>query len=84
MTTTMSSREFNQNVSLAKRVSSRGPVLITDRGVPSHVLLSIKDYRRLTTGGSKTLVEALSLPGLSEIDFDVEPTHDLPRAAELN
>lgn len=83
MTTTMSSREFNQNVSLAKRASSRGPVLITDRGVPSHVLLSIKDYRRLTTG-SKTLVEALSLPGLSEIDFDVEPAHDLPRAAELN
>ena len=83
MTTTMSSREFNQNVSLAKRASSRGPVLITDRGVPSHVLLSIKDYRRLTTG-SKTLVEALSLPGLSEIDFDVEPTRDLPRAAELN
>ena len=82
MTTTMSSREFNQNVSLAKRVSSRGPVLITDRGVPSHVLLSIN--RRLTTGGSKTLVEALSLPGLSEIDFDVEPTRDLPRAAELN
>ena len=82
-TITMSSREFNQNVSLAKRVSSRGPVLITDRGVPSHVLLSIKDYRRLTTG-SKTLVEALSLPGLSEIDFDVEPTRDLSRAAELN
>lgn len=48
-TITMSSREFNQNVSLAKRVSSRGPVLITDRGVPSHVLLSIKDYGRHQT-----------------------------------
>ena len=82
-TITMSSREFNQNVSLTKRISSLSPVLITDRGVPSHVLLSIKDYHRLTTG-SKTLVEALSLPGLSEIDLDVEPTRDLPRAAELN
>ena len=34
--------------------------------------------------GSPDLVEALSLPGLSEIDLDVEPARDPPRAAELD
>ena len=34
--------------------------------------------------GSPGLVEALSLPGLSEIDLDVEPARDPPRAAELD
>ncbi|SDN36459.1 prevent-host-death family protein [Actinomyces ruminicola] len=83
MATTMSSREFNQNVSSAKRASRQGPVLITDRGVPAHVLLSIEDYRRLTSA-NKGILEALSMPGLSEIELDIEPTRDLPRAAELD
>ena len=34
--------------------------------------------------GSPDLVEALSLPGLSEIDLDVELAHDPPRPAELD
>ena len=39
----MTSREFNQNTSRAKKVAKGGPVFITDRGQPSHVLLSIDD-----------------------------------------
>ena len=46
--TTFSSREFNQNTSRAKKAAVEGPVFITDRGKPAHVLLSIDDYRRLT------------------------------------
>ena len=45
---TITSRDFNQDVSAAKRSAAKGPVIITDRGRPSHVLLSIEDYRRLT------------------------------------
>lgn len=45
--TTISSREFNRDVSAAKRVATNEPVIITDRGEPSHVLLSIQEYRRL-------------------------------------
>jgi PHD/YefM family antitoxin component YafN of YafNO toxin-antitoxin module len=44
-------------------------VFITDRGKLSHVLLSAEDYQRLT-GKRRNLVEALSMPNLSEIDFE--------------
>jgi prevent-host-death family protein len=43
----VSAREFNKDVSAAKRAAAKAPVIITDRGRPSHVLLSIADYRRL-------------------------------------
>jgi prevent-host-death family protein len=42
-----SSREFNQDVSQAKRVALHEPVFVTDRGKPTHVLLSIEAYRQL-------------------------------------
>jgi hypothetical protein len=37
--TTLSSREFNQDVSRAKRAADEGPAIITDRGEPVYVLL---------------------------------------------
>ncbi len=47
MPTTLSSREFNHDTSGAKKAALSGPVFITDRGRPAHVLLSIDDYQRL-------------------------------------
>lgn len=67
--TTLSSREFNQDTSRAKRASSKGPVFITDRGKPAHVLLSIEEYQRIS-GQRRSIVEALSMPGLADIEFD--------------
>ena len=67
--TTLTSREFNQDTSGAKKAASRGPVFITDRGRPAHVLLTIEDYLRLT-GGHMSLAEALAQPGA---DFDFSP-----------
>ena len=67
--TTVTSRELNQDVGRAKEAAKSGPVFITDRGKPAHVLLSIEDYRRLA-GQGRSLVEALSMPGLADIDFD--------------
>ena len=72
---TLSSREFNQDTSRAKRAARQGPVFITDRGKPAHVLLSIEDYRRLA-GGDGTIVELLSLESAADIEFDP------PRAAD--
>ena len=46
--TTLSSREFNQGASEAKRAANIWPVFITDRGKPAHVLLSFDDYQKLT------------------------------------
>jgi len=59
--TTLSSREFNQNASAAKKAAEKGPVFITDRGRPAHVLLSIAEYEKVTHTG-KSLAEALSMP----------------------
>ncbi|MYD97476.1 MAG: type II toxin-antitoxin system Phd/YefM family antitoxin [Gammaproteobacteria bacterium] len=67
--TTVTSRELNQDVGRAKRAAKSGPVFITDRGKPAHVLLSIEEYRRLT-GTGRSLVDALSMPGLADIDFE--------------
>ena len=46
--TTLSSRELNQDVTRAKKATSKGPVIITDRGKPAHVLLRFEDYQKLT------------------------------------
>jgi len=54
-----SSREFNQDVSQAKRLAQYEPVFVTDRGKPTHVLLSIDAYRHLV-GKSDTLGELLA------------------------
>jgi prevent-host-death family protein len=45
---TMTSREASQDFSRAKREARSGPVLITERGRPSSVLLSHDEYQRLT------------------------------------
>jgi prevent-host-death family protein len=67
--TILTSRELNQDIGRAKREASQGPVFITDRGKPAHVLLSIEDYRRLT-GKRRTLGDALAMPGVADIEFD--------------
>ena len=67
--TTLSSRELNQNVSRAKKAAELGPVFITDRGKPAHVLLSIEEYQRLT-GGKGNIADALAMPGVADIDFE--------------
>lgn len=68
MNTTLSSREFNQDASGAKRAARRGPVFITDRGAPSHVLLSIEDYRKLT-GKQPNIAIQLAMPAAGAIAF---------------
>jgi prevent-host-death family protein len=67
--TTLSSREFNQDTSRAKKAAKKGPVFITDRGRPAHVLLSIEEYRKLS-GKRKNLAEALAMPDAALVDFD--------------
>ena len=59
--TTMSAREFNQDVSKAKKAANSGPVFVTDRGRPSHVLLTIDEYQRLM-GTQASIVDLLSMP----------------------
>ena len=69
MPTTMSSREFNQDTSRAKKAAADGPVFITDRGRAAHVLLSIEEYRRLS-GGDESLLAVLADPASMDIDWE--------------
>jgi prevent-host-death family protein len=80
--TTVSSREFNQHVTRAKRATEHGPVFITDRGKPAHVLLSIDEYRRLADK-RRNLVEALSMPGLADIEVEFPRSRELARPADF-
>ena len=68
--TTLSSREFNQNTSRAKRAAKKGPVFITDRGRPAHVFLTIEEYRAISGRKKTSLAEALAMPDADLVDFE--------------
>ncbi|RAX03561.1 MULTISPECIES: type II toxin-antitoxin system Phd/YefM family antitoxin [unclassified Photorhabdus] len=67
--TTLSSRELNQDVSRAKKAAKNGPVFITDRGKPAHVLLTIEEYQRITKQ-RRNIADALAMPGVEDIEFN--------------
>ena len=67
--TTISSREFNQQVAEAKRAATEGPVFITDRGRQTHVLMSYESYKRLTRQ-QRNIADALAMPSDADIEFD--------------
>jgi len=68
--TTISGRQFNQDAGSAKMAVEKGPVDITDRRRPTHVLLSFKDCQNLL-GAGPSLLEALAQK--EDGDFDFEP-----------
>jgi prevent-host-death family protein len=82
---TLTSREFNQDVSRAKKAAYAGPVFITDRGRPAHVLLNIEEYRRLT-GERTSIADALAMPENEDddIEFEVPRSRELARSADLD
>jgi prevent-host-death family protein len=81
--TTLSSREFNQDTGGAKTAARNGPVFITDRGRPSHVLLTFEDYQRLT-GGQESIIDLLGFPpGVEETELEIPRARDLARPADL-
>jgi prevent-host-death family protein len=80
--TTLSSREFNQDTSRAKKAARNGPVFINDRGRPAHVLLSIDEYRRIT-GKRQSILDLLAMPEVADIEFEPPRMGDeLVRPAE--
>lgn len=81
--TTLSSRQFNQDASKAKKAAEGGPVIITDRGRPAHVLLTFSEYKKLT-GGHTKIADLMAMPGIEDIEFDIPPLRDLAQAADLS
>ncbi|EJJ7183596.1 type II toxin-antitoxin system Phd/YefM family antitoxin [Salmonella enterica] len=83
MTTTFTSREFNHEVGKAKRAAFQGAVFITDRGKATHVLLSIDEYQQISRQNAVNIVDALSVPGLSDIEFDAPRVTVLPHDRDV-
>ncbi|EPZ16682.1 prevent-host-death protein [Thauera terpenica 58Eu] len=81
--TTLTSREFNQGASEAKRAANKGPVFITDRGRPAHVLMSFEDYQRLTKQ-RRNIADALAMPGIADIEFDPPRVTIKPRPVDFS
>lgn len=80
--TTLTSREFNQDTSRAKKAAKSGPVFITDRGRPAHVLLSIEQYQSLTAPAA-SIIDLLAMPGAEKVRFVPPRVRKLIKAAEL-
>lgn len=82
MVTKMSGREFNRNTSGAKRAAEDGPVYITDRGRPGHVLLTYDAYERLLGGDA---LHRLGEPaGVEDVELTLPPSGELARPARFD
>jgi PHD/YefM family antitoxin component YafN of YafNO toxin-antitoxin module len=79
---TISSRKFNLCVSDAKKLSQTGPLLITEDGRPSHVLLMYENYQRLSRV-KENVVELLTFPGAENIDLPIPTMKDFPVSANF-
>ncbi|MDR0625911.1 MAG: type II toxin-antitoxin system prevent-host-death family antitoxin [Bifidobacteriaceae bacterium] len=82
--TTVPSREFNRDVSAAKRAAQAGPVTITALGRRAHVLLTAADYDRLANAGG-LVGTRLRMEGADSIDLPVpkRTVQPSPRIPEL-
>lgn len=81
--TSMSSREFNRDVSAAKRAALEGPVVITDKGEPSHVLLSISAYEELRRRGGTMADRLAGPPGSEDVEIPL-PAREIEEFRDLD
>jgi hypothetical protein len=79
---TFSSRQFNQDVSRIKKAAQAGPVFITDRGQPAHVLLTFDAYRQLTKSSPK-IADLLAFPGTPWVELETPVLLDKAQPAEF-
>lgn len=78
-----SSREANQDFGQAKKAASDGPVIITDRGRPTHVLMKMDEYRRLR-GEFVSLADVLAMNGGDNIEVEFPRLGGTPREVDLS
>jgi prevent-host-death family protein len=83
--TTLSTREVNQDLGRAKRASESGPVIITERRRPAHVLLTYDEYQRLAGRYRQVnILDELGLPpGVEDIEVEFPRSREIARPADL-
>ena len=81
--TTVTSRELNQDISKVKKVCEVGPVYVTNRGEPTHVMMTFEEYQKLV-GKDENIVELLAMDD-DNIEFKaLKLERDLFKAADLS
>ena len=66
-----------------KKAAHAGPVFITDRGRPAHVVLTFSEYQKMI-GHSTKIADLLAMTGCEDIAFDVLSYRELAQAASLS
>lgn len=79
---TVTSSEFNRDSGAAKKAARNGPVIITERGTPSRVLMTWADYEA-PRSVEVAIAEALAIPGVEDIPFDPPKLDDRPAQPDL-
>lgn len=84
MTRTLTSQDLSRHPGRAKKAAENGPVTITHRGRPTHVLLAFEEYERLARN-RPNIVDLLAMRESAEIEFEA-PRLEGPelRAVELS
>ena len=78
---TVTAREFNRSPSSVKEMAKREPVVVTERGKPALVILSVAEYERLV--GRTTTYDLFRMADDVEIDFEPVVSSEPVRPAEL-
>lgn len=81
--TTLTSLELDQDVGRARQAALQGPVFITDRGHPAHVLLSFQEYQRLA-GHRVSIADLLAMPGAEAVELEIPSLRELPNSSILS
>jgi PHD/YefM family antitoxin component YafN of YafNO toxin-antitoxin module len=84
VTTTFTSRRFNQDSAGAKRAAQEGPVIITDRGEPAFVLMRYVDYRQFTEASIDASALLGSPAGVEDVDFQPPRSRELATAVSFS
>ncbi|MFS2154756.1 MULTISPECIES: type II toxin-antitoxin system Phd/YefM family antitoxin [unclassified Rhizobium] len=75
--TVISSREFHRKRrSDVFRAAAQEPLIITRRGQPAYVLMSVETYEATVKAKRPSLIEAFSVPGAEDIEFEIPKFDD--------
>lgn len=72
--TVMTNHEFKQNVSQAQKTAQTEPVIITNRGEPTYVLMTYTEYEKtLQSKSVRSGLDALMPLDAADIELELQP-----------
>ncbi|MBO0661800.1 type II toxin-antitoxin system Phd/YefM family antitoxin [Jiella sp. MQZ9-1] len=80
----ISVREFSTHTSAAKKTADDTPVVVTEAGRPTHVLMRYDDYERLQERKPSAPPMFADLPPEANFDFDPPRDKSLPDVAAFD